>query len=110
MPPTALPPVLFPNGYVWFVFLSSLDVMLTWVVLHFGGREQNALAERIIYRYGLPGLVVFKFAVVVFVISLCETIGRKHRESARKLLSLGIIITCFPVALAFGLMLLHRYG
>jgi hypothetical protein len=99
--------VLFPNGYVWFVFVSSLDVMLTWVILHFGGAEQNALAERIIYRYGLPGLVVFKFAIVVFVIGLCETIGHKHRESARKLLSLGIIITCFPVALAFGLMLIH---
>jgi hypothetical protein len=100
--------VLFPNGYAWFVFVSSLDIMLTWVILHFGGREQNALAEKIIYRYGLPGLVIFKFVIVVFVIGLCETIGRKHYESARKLLSLGIIITCFPVALAFGLMLLHE--
>src|SRR5262249_30759008 len=33
------PPVRYPNEYVWLVFVSALDVMLTWVVLSTGGGE-----------------------------------------------------------------------
>lgn len=96
--------VIFPNGYVWFVFVSALDIMLTWVVLHLGGREANALANEIIYRYGLPGLVAFKFALVIVVVLICEIVGRKKHESARLLLSVGIMITCMPVVLALALL------
>jgi hypothetical protein len=96
--------VIFPNGYVWFVFVSALDIMLTWVVLHLGGREANALANAIIYRYGLPGLVVFKFALVVIVVLICEFVGRRKHESARLLLSVGIMVTCMPVVLALALL------
>ncbi|HWP39344.1 MAG TPA: DUF5658 family protein [Tepidisphaeraceae bacterium] len=100
--------VLFPDGYVWFVFFSALDIMLTWVVLHAGGREANVLADRIIWRFGLPGLVAYKFALVVVVILICETVGRRKRETARKLLSVGIMLTCMPVVLAMALLALHR--
>jgi hypothetical protein len=100
--------VLFPDGYVWFVFFSALDIMLTWVVLHVGGREANVLADRIIWRFGLPGLVAYKFALVVVVILICETVGRRNRETARKLLSVGIMLTCMPVVLAMALLALHR--
>ena len=96
--------VIFSNGYVWFVFVSALDIMLTWVVLHLGGREANALANAIIYRYGLPGLVVFKFALVVIVVLICEFVGRRKHESARLLLSVGIMVTCMPVVLALALL------
>jgi len=99
--------VIFPNGYVWFVFFSALDIMLTWVILHFGGGEANSLAARIIWHFGLPGLVIYKFALVTIVILICEVVGRKQRESARKLLSVGIMLTCMPVVLALALLLLH---
>ena len=26
--------VLYPNAYVWFVFLAALDIMLTYLILH----------------------------------------------------------------------------
>lgn len=107
MEPRGKAHVIFPNGYAWFVFVSALDIMLTWVVLHVGGREANSLADAIIYRYGLPGLVTFKFALVIIVVLICEWVGRRREESARLLLSIGIMITCMPVVLAFGLMLLH---
>jgi Domain of unknown function (DUF5658) len=100
-------PVIFPNGYVWFVFVSALDIMLTWVVFHVGGYEANHLAAQIIYRFGLPGLVVYKFALVIVVILICETIGDRHKEAARKLLSVGIMFTCMPVILAVFLILLN---
>lgn len=99
--------VLFPNGYVWFVLVSALDIMLTWVVLHAGGREANALAERVIFHFGLPGLVAYKFVLVIVVVAICEFVGRRKRETARKLLSVGIMITCMPVVLALALLKLH---
>jgi len=100
-----LPHVLYPNGYVWFVFVSALDIMLTWMVLHAGGFEANVLANNIIWRYGLPGLVTFKFALVIFVICLCEIVGRRKTHSGKVLLTGGIVITCMPVALAMILLL-----
>jgi hypothetical protein len=99
--------VIFPNGYVWFVFLSALDIMLTWVILHVGGREANTLADAIIRHHGLPGLVIFKFLLVIVVILICEHVGRTRYESARVLLSVGIMITCLPVVLALLLLLLQ---
>lgn len=100
--------VIFPNGYAWFVLISALDVMLTWVILHLGGREANALAARVILHFGLPGLVVYKFLLVIVVICICEFVGRRNAETARKLLSVGIMITCMPVVLALALMTLQR--
>lgn len=38
----------FQNEYVWFVFFSAMDVMLTWVILWRGGREVNPIADRVI--------------------------------------------------------------
>jgi hypothetical protein len=99
--------VIFPNGYVWFVFVSTLDIMLTWIVLHLDGREANRVAETIIYRYGLPGLVIFKFALVIIVVLICEWVGRRRFETARLLLSAGIMITCLPVLLAIVLIAFH---
>ena len=107
MPADSKVHVIFPNGYVWFVFISALDIMLTWIVLHLGGREANQLANAILYRYGLPGLVVFKFALVILVVLICEWVGRRRPESARLLLSVGIMVTCLPVVLAMMLIAFH---
>ncbi|CAN5348753.1 hypothetical protein BH09PLA1_BH09PLA1_13930 [soil metagenome] len=99
--------VIFPNGYAWFVLVSALDIMLTWVILHVGGYEANSLADAIIWRYGLPGLVIFKLVLVTIVVLICETVGRKKHEAARLLLSVGIMLTCMPVVLALVLLALH---
>ncbi len=98
---------LYPNHYVWFVFLSAMDVFMTFIVLQFGGAEANKLADWILQRFGLGGMTLFKFAMVTFVICLCEIIGRLRYSSGRLLIWAGIIVTCFPVALAFGLLFLH---
>src|SRR3954470_19643700 len=107
MPPIQSRPVIYPNGYVWFVFVSALDIMLTWVILHLGGAERNGVADRIIWHFGLPGLVVYKFLLVIIVVSICEYVGRKNHETGRKLLSVGIMLTCMPVVLALALLAMH---
>jgi hypothetical protein len=105
--PFVQPPVLYPTHYVWLVFASALDIMFTWIVLHFGGWEVNGVAQRVLERYGLPGIVLFKFAMVTLVIVLCESIGRINNPAGRRLATAAIILTFLPVTLAALQLLLH---
>ena len=93
--------VLYPDLYAWFVFVSALDLLLTWLVLHRGGREVNWVADYVIDRFGRGGIVTFKFAVVAFVIITCEWIGSQRRDLGRRLATWAIILPGAAVAIAF---------
>ena len=73
--------VLYPSMYTWYVLLAALDIVLTWVILQLGGRELNWLADWIIERYHLRGVVVFKFLLLLFVVLVCELAGRRNRRT-----------------------------
>jgi hypothetical protein len=100
-------PVRYPNEYVWFVFVSALDLMLTWIVLHFGGREANGIANTILRNFGLVGFVIFKFGLVVLVICICEVVGRHNDRVARRIAMFAVGVTCLPVLLSILLLLTH---
>ncbi len=102
--PRQLEPVLYPNTYTWFVLVSSLDIMLTWVVLHYGGVEANPLAANVIYRWGLPGMVAYKFALILLVIVICEVVGRRNPKAGRGLALAAIGVTCIPLVIALTLV------
>ena len=85
--------VQFPNLYLWLVFLSALDVALTRVILYFGGVEVNPLAQWIIDEGGQMGMSLFKFAIVVVVILICEYTARLDRRTAFRLAFTGCIIS-----------------
>jgi hypothetical protein len=107
LPDTRARALRYQNHYAWFVFVSAMDIMLTWVILFFGGREANHVADFIIARFGLPGLVLFKFAIVVFVVMLCEVVGRRRPGAGKTLAEWAIAITCIPVAAALYQLLRH---
>jgi Domain of unknown function (DUF5658) len=96
-------PVLFPNCYSWYVFLASMDVMMTAIILHpfFGGSEVNVLARWVLERGGLPAAILYKFALVAIVILICEIIGRRRPETGRRLAEWAVAITAIPVVVAF---------
>ena len=85
---------------VWFVFLSALDVMLTWIVLHWGGSEINTLANWIIDRWDIWGLVAFKFGVVALVICMIHVITRLSTSAARHLAEWAVALATIPVVLS----------
>ena len=89
--------VLLPNHYAWFVLASSLDLLMTWVVLHVGGYEANELARYIIERFDLYGVLVFKFALVIVVIGICEFVGMRRHETGRRLATWAIIVPSLGV-------------
>jgi hypothetical protein len=100
------PLALYPNAYVWFIFVSAMDLFLTTVVLYFGGREVNVLANSVLMAWGLRGLAVFKFAMVVVVIGCCELIGRQRPRTGRWLARFAVGVTAIPVVLALSQLLL----
>jgi len=96
----SLPPVQHPNQYIWFVLVSSLDLMLTCVILNLGGAEVNAVANAVLSYGGLPTLVMFKFALVTLVIVFCEWITRRNPRAGFKLAEWAVAITAIPVAIS----------
>lgn len=100
-------PVRYQSTYVWFVFLSALDIMFTWIVLSQEGWEANVVADFVIRRFGLPGLVTFKFTIVIFVVWLCEFIGRRSDRSGQRLAEWAVALTSIPVVVALYQLLVH---
>jgi len=93
--------VLYAEAYLWFIFLSALDVMFTAVILQMGGREVNVLANWVLERWDLPGMVGYKFSLVALVVVVCETVGRASWSKGRWLSVVAVAITSVPVILSF---------
>ena len=98
---------LYPNRYVWLVFLSAADVMLTFVILWFDGREVNGVADWILQRFGIGGMAIYKFALVTLAILIIEYVGRQKEPTGRRMAEWAIALTCIPVVVAFTLLSVH---
>lgn len=103
----SLPEMRFQNLYVWFVFFSALDIMLTWAILRRGGREVNPLADQIIQMWGLNGAILFKFSLTVLVIIVCEIVARTRYGLALGLAITAMVVSAVPVAYSLALLLMH---
>ena len=100
----------FPNHYCWYILAGMLDIMLTWVVLHLGGREVNVLAHRAIEMFDVWGLVAIKIASIIVVIAICETLARVNRETLAKRMAYAAIAVGFlPVAVALVQLAHHGH-
>ena len=92
--------MLYQKAYKWFVYVSALDVVLTWFILLLGGQEVNVLADAVIAHSGLGGILIYKFCLVVFVILACEVVGRRRPSLGRRLAHYSIAVTAIPVLLS----------
>jgi hypothetical protein len=107
----------YPNEYVWFVLVSSMDIMLTWAILtKREGVEVNPLARLVIDTWnglwpagGLVGAIGFKFALMLFVIIACEIVGRRRDQLGRRLARLAVLVSALPVGYSLLLLLWHAW-
>ncbi|HVP74186.1 MAG TPA: DUF5658 family protein, partial [Phycisphaerales bacterium] len=93
----SLPEMRYQNQYVWFVFFSALDIMLTWAILRRGGREVNPVADQIIDMWGLTGAILFKFSLTMLVVIVCEVVGRKRLSTGTWLATTAMVVSAIPV-------------
>ncbi len=103
----SLPAMRYPNAYVWLIFFSAMDVMLTWAILARGGREVNPLANEVIEAWGLNGAIIFKFSLMLLVVIVCEVVARSRAPLARTLAWAAVFISAIPVCYSLGLLLAH---
>lgn len=109
VPPRFLdvPPMLFQQAYVWVIFLSALDIMLTWVILARSGVEANPVARAVINTWDLPGAIAFKFALVMLAIVICEIVGRRRPSTGWSLAIASALINAIPVGWSIALIALN---
>jgi len=103
------PEMHFQNAYVWLVFVSSLDIMLTWKILDRGGIEVNPVAKIVIDAWGMHGAIAFKFALMLWVIVACELLARRKRSAGKFLAFLAVGISASPVAWSLCLLAWHGF-
>lgn len=101
----SLPQMRYQNAYVWLVFVSALDIILTWLVLYvWQGHEVNPMASAIIETWGFGWAILFKFGMMLFAVIACEVIGRRNDRAGRRLAIAAVIINAIPVAYTFALL------
>jgi hypothetical protein len=103
-----LPEMRFQEHYIWLIFVGSLDIMLTWVILRNGGEEVNPVARLVIDMWGLNGAIAFKFALMLFVIVSCEVIARVRPVTATLLIWFGVLVSAFPPVWSVVLLVYHH--
>jgi hypothetical protein len=102
------PEMHYQNAYVWLIFVSSLDIMLTWKILDRGGLELNPVAALVIDHWGMQGAIAFKFALMMWVIVVCEVLARRKDSAGRFLSILAVVVSALPVAWSLFLMVSHE--
>lgn len=102
------PEMHFQNAYVWMIFVSSLDIMLTWKILDRGGMEVNPLAALVIDEWGMQGAIAFKFALMMWVILACEFLARMKGSAGRFLAYTGVVVSATPVVWSLLLLVIHE--
>jgi hypothetical protein len=106
----------FETEVSWFVLVSVLDIVMTWLALRFSAQgqtngtfiESNPVAQWVLIRWGIQGMAIFKLTLTAVVVVIAEFVGRTRPELARTLLWGGILVVGGVVLYTVRLLFLHR--
>lgn len=90
-----------------YVFLSAVDVYLTWLLVDRGdlAYEANPLAAGVLEHYGWLGVGVFKLACVALVLGVGLWLWQRRPRTGRLLVGLGCLSSL--VVVAYTMWLIH---
>ena len=92
----------------FFVLANALDVFVTFVLLNFEQfRESNAIANYFLTKYGIRGMVYFKFAIVAVVAIIAQIIATRRPRTAKCLLNGGSFVVFAVVIYSITLFVKH---
>jgi len=91
------------------LLVSTVDLLMTYVLLRTSHRfyESNPIAQWVFARWNMAGMVVYKFALVAFIISLGEIIERHRPRWGKGILLLGCLVTAYACSHGLRLYLAH---
>lgn len=95
------------NETTYFILINVLDIIMTYLLLRFGGIETNPLAVWVLQRWGFRGLITFKMVVVALVCLVTQIIALRSLKHARFVLISGIFIVGTVVVYSVYLLAVH---
>ena len=78
--------VVLAQEYLGFLLLNLFDLFLTGYIFRHSGQEANGIPALVLKYWHLTGFAIFKFAMLVVIIMLCETISLFNVKRARQLI------------------------
>ncbi len=100
----------------WFVLVSVLDIVMTFLALRFSAEgqtqlpivESNPVAHWFLSRWGIRGMALFKLAMTALVVVIAQVVGRTRPLVASGLLIGGTMVVGSVVVYTIRLLFLHR--
>ncbi|WP_240928108.1 DUF5658 family protein [Thalassoroseus pseudoceratinae] len=98
----------FEHETTLYVFVSALDVFMTYILMRTGTfQEGNPVARYFFDRWGMKGMIYFKFGMVAFVLVLAQIIATKRPKVAEYLIKFATLVVGGVVVYSFYLFLRH---
>ena len=89
-----------------FILVNALDVIMTYLLLVTGNFiESNQIANFFLARWGMKGMVYFKFGLVAVVVVIAQIVARKKFTTGRNLLKFGTFFVAGVVIYSVALFL-----
>ena len=86
-------------------FFSIIDLYATMLLLqHNIIREGNAIADMVLHRYGFPGFIVMKIALILIVLFCSWMVARSNYRLGLGLLWAGILIMAVVILRHIAIM------
>ena len=81
---------------------------MTYLLLNLGNfRESNALANFFLERFGMNGMIFFKFAIVAFVCVIAQIVATQKIKLARWLLNFGTLLVGLVVIYSLSMYVMY---
>ena len=91
-----------------FILANAFDVFMTYLLLNLGNfRESNALANFFLERFGMNGMIFFKFAIVAFVCVIAQIVATQKINLARWLLNFGTLLVGLVVIYSLSMYVMY---
>ena len=91
-----------------FILANAFDVFMTYLLLNLGNfRESNALANFFLERFGMNGMIFFKFAIVAFVCVIAQIVATQKIKLARWLLNFGTLLVGLVVIYSLSMYVMY---
>lgn len=101
--------IYFEEDITRFLLVSALDVFMTFILLYDGQfEESNPVARYFLDRWGLAGMIYFKFALAALVCCISQIVARKKPHLARFVLQFGTVVVACVVLYSLWLFLQPR--
>lgn len=92
------------NATTMFIFINTLDIFMTYVLISLGAIEANPIANYFFAKFNFNGLIFFKLVIVAGVCVIAQIIAASSIRKGKDLLNFGSLLVGSVVAYSCWLL------